>query len=258
MKEENESGWKPLGIRGTWWHETLRALGTIEGLPLVITRLGYLYGPNTISTEGMFVSSTPAKQSRIAHVRNDHLYSHSGTCDDIRRVFVQADRRGHEVPLEFQAPEAHDTRRRCCRCYLGVCRVSWYTSSLICPPTPVVFLLHPPNPRDFLARLSTRSYSGSMYMSLRIKALTIISPSQVDRKGRQGGSPCERRSLAPSLGQQGRQGRTGGDTKRTRCRQSHYLQRGKYIFPQPCSSRWRVTKSGERIGLAMIYYRMVP
>ena len=55
-KEADEAGWKPLGVRGTWWHETLRALGAIDALPLVVTRLAFLYGPNTISTEGTFFS----------------------------------------------------------------------------------------------------------------------------------------------------------------------------------------------------------
>ncbi|TFY83175.1 hypothetical protein EWM64_g839 [Hericium alpestre] len=36
---------KPLGILGTWWHETLRILGAIEGLNLVILRIGLVYGP---------------------------------------------------------------------------------------------------------------------------------------------------------------------------------------------------------------------
>ncbi|ETW85694.1 hypothetical protein HETIRDRAFT_407618 [Heterobasidion irregulare TC 32-1] len=36
---------KPLGVLGTWWHETLRILGAIEGLNLVILRIGLVYGP---------------------------------------------------------------------------------------------------------------------------------------------------------------------------------------------------------------------
>ena len=63
LKEAYEGGWKPLGVRGTWWHETLRALGAIDGLPLVVTRLAYLYGPNTISTEGTFVTLYPHLRS---------------------------------------------------------------------------------------------------------------------------------------------------------------------------------------------------
>ena len=66
LVEANESGWKPLGIRGTWWHETLRALGDIDGLPLVVTRLAYLYGPNTISTEGTFVTLHPHGEVQLA------------------------------------------------------------------------------------------------------------------------------------------------------------------------------------------------
>lgn len=38
---------KPIGVVGTWWHETLRALGAIEGLNLVVLRLGFVYGPYT-------------------------------------------------------------------------------------------------------------------------------------------------------------------------------------------------------------------
>ncbi|KAI9452322.1 NAD-P-binding protein [Russula earlei] len=36
---------KPNGVIGTWWHETLRILGAIEGLNLVIVRVGLVYGP---------------------------------------------------------------------------------------------------------------------------------------------------------------------------------------------------------------------
>ncbi|KAI0273821.1 NAD-P-binding protein [Gloeopeniophorella convolvens] len=36
---------KPQGVIGTWWHETLRILGAIEGLNLVILRIGFVYGP---------------------------------------------------------------------------------------------------------------------------------------------------------------------------------------------------------------------
>ena len=64
MKEADVSGWKPLATRGTWWHETLRALGAIDGLPLVVTRLAYIYGPNTISTEGMLVSPHPPPRAQ--------------------------------------------------------------------------------------------------------------------------------------------------------------------------------------------------
>ncbi|EJF65716.1 hypothetical protein BD309DRAFT_944311 [Dichomitus squalens] len=36
---------KPEGVVGTWWHETLRALGAIEDLNLVIIRTALPYGP---------------------------------------------------------------------------------------------------------------------------------------------------------------------------------------------------------------------
>jgi hypothetical protein len=43
-KEEDAEGWKPLGIRGVWWHEMLRAVASVPGLPLVILRGAYPYG----------------------------------------------------------------------------------------------------------------------------------------------------------------------------------------------------------------------
>ena len=45
VKEDDESGWKPVEVRGTWWHETLRALGAIDNLPLVVTRLPLIAVP---------------------------------------------------------------------------------------------------------------------------------------------------------------------------------------------------------------------
>ncbi|CCM03854.1 uncharacterized protein FIBRA_06003 [Fibroporia radiculosa] len=36
---------KPDGVLGTWWHETLRTLGAIEGLNLVVVRKALVYGP---------------------------------------------------------------------------------------------------------------------------------------------------------------------------------------------------------------------
>jgi nucleoside-diphosphate-sugar epimerase len=44
-KEEDPDGWKPLGPRGVWWHEMLRAVASIPGLPLVALRGAYSYGP---------------------------------------------------------------------------------------------------------------------------------------------------------------------------------------------------------------------
>jgi len=38
---------KPTGSLGTWWHESMRALASIEELNLVILRIGFIYGPYT-------------------------------------------------------------------------------------------------------------------------------------------------------------------------------------------------------------------
>ncbi|KIM49305.1 hypothetical protein M413DRAFT_438490 [Hebeloma cylindrosporum] len=38
---------KPVEAMGIWWHETLRMLASIEGLNLVILRIGFVYGPYT-------------------------------------------------------------------------------------------------------------------------------------------------------------------------------------------------------------------
>lgn len=43
-KEDDPEGWKPRDMRGIWWHETIRAIGSIPGLPLVVLRAGLLYG----------------------------------------------------------------------------------------------------------------------------------------------------------------------------------------------------------------------
>ncbi|KAG8812138.1 hypothetical protein FRC18_003076, partial [Serendipita sp. 400] len=36
--EDDPDGWTPLGVRGTWWHESVRALASIPNLPLVVIR----------------------------------------------------------------------------------------------------------------------------------------------------------------------------------------------------------------------------
>ncbi|KAI0029730.1 NAD-P-binding protein [Vararia minispora EC-137] len=36
---------KPLGVAGTWWHETMRILGAMKDLNLVIIRSAFTYGP---------------------------------------------------------------------------------------------------------------------------------------------------------------------------------------------------------------------
>ncbi|KIM22632.1 hypothetical protein M408DRAFT_332826 [Serendipita vermifera MAFF 305830] len=43
-KETDPEGWKPKNMPGVWWHESLRAIGSIKGLPLVVVRCGFPYG----------------------------------------------------------------------------------------------------------------------------------------------------------------------------------------------------------------------
>lgn len=50
--EKDEKGWKPMGTNGVWWHETLRAIGNIPGLPFCVVRCAYAYGPGLFRTEG--------------------------------------------------------------------------------------------------------------------------------------------------------------------------------------------------------------
>lgn len=47
-KEEDMDGWKPWGTRGIWWHETIRAIGNIPDLPLVLVRGALPYGPGVV------------------------------------------------------------------------------------------------------------------------------------------------------------------------------------------------------------------
>jgi hypothetical protein len=57
-KEDSPEGWKPLGTRGLWWHETLRAVANVPNLPLVILKKSYLYGAGEPRGEGMLYSMT--------------------------------------------------------------------------------------------------------------------------------------------------------------------------------------------------------
>ncbi|KAF9452842.1 NAD(P)-binding protein [Macrolepiota fuliginosa MF-IS2] len=45
--QDEKSEVLPWSVIGTWWHETLRILGAIEGLNLVVLRPGFVYGPYT-------------------------------------------------------------------------------------------------------------------------------------------------------------------------------------------------------------------
>jgi hypothetical protein len=51
-KEEDARGWKPWGKRGVWWLEMIRAIGSIQNLPLVVLRCGAPYGPGIVGMEG--------------------------------------------------------------------------------------------------------------------------------------------------------------------------------------------------------------
>ncbi|EIM90215.1 NAD-P-binding protein [Stereum hirsutum FP-91666 SS1] len=42
---EEKDDVKPNGVVGTWWHESLRILGAVGGLNLVVVRPGLVYGP---------------------------------------------------------------------------------------------------------------------------------------------------------------------------------------------------------------------
>lgn len=41
---DGEGGMRPDGVRGRWWHEVVRAIGAEEALPLVVLRVGEIYG----------------------------------------------------------------------------------------------------------------------------------------------------------------------------------------------------------------------
>lgn len=65
-KETEPEGWKPADTRVAWWHESLRAIGTIEGLPLVGMRCGLSYG------EGYF------KYEATSWIHLGLIYKHLG------------------------------------------------------------------------------------------------------------------------------------------------------------------------------------
>ena len=61
-KEVDPEGWKPNGLRGIWWHEMLRAIGSVEGLPLVALRPGLNYGEGFCKFEGTSVRPPAVKE----------------------------------------------------------------------------------------------------------------------------------------------------------------------------------------------------
>lgn len=50
--EADPEGWKVKDMRGVWGHEALRAIASIEGLPLVALRTGLVYGNGFYQYEG--------------------------------------------------------------------------------------------------------------------------------------------------------------------------------------------------------------
>lgn len=42
---------KPDGVRGRWWHETLRALATVGELPTAVVQCAAWYGPGAWDSE---------------------------------------------------------------------------------------------------------------------------------------------------------------------------------------------------------------
>lgn len=50
-KETDPEVWKPRSLQCVWWHETIRAVGSIEGLPLVVLRCGSVYGQGFFAFE---------------------------------------------------------------------------------------------------------------------------------------------------------------------------------------------------------------
>lgn len=48
FKETDMEGWQPWGTRGIWWHETVRAVGSIPNLPFVFMRGAMPYGPGYV------------------------------------------------------------------------------------------------------------------------------------------------------------------------------------------------------------------
>jgi hypothetical protein len=55
-KEDDQKGWQfDVGkgaVRALWWHETIRAVGNVKDLPLVMLKFGLPYGRGMLSFEG--------------------------------------------------------------------------------------------------------------------------------------------------------------------------------------------------------------
>ncbi|KIM22633.1 hypothetical protein M408DRAFT_282148 [Serendipita vermifera MAFF 305830] len=55
-KETDPEGWQPKNLPGAWWHESLRAVGSIKGLPFVVVRCGSIYGESFWTTEAITIA----------------------------------------------------------------------------------------------------------------------------------------------------------------------------------------------------------
>ena len=62
-------GWKVKELRALWWHETLRAIGSIPGLPLVVLRTALVYGEGFGRFEGKLCDVPAHSLSLWANIR---------------------------------------------------------------------------------------------------------------------------------------------------------------------------------------------
>jgi hypothetical protein len=53
-KESDPDGWRPRDQRCVWWNEAIRVAGSLEGLPLVVLRTGFVYGEGFSRFESTF------------------------------------------------------------------------------------------------------------------------------------------------------------------------------------------------------------
>jgi hypothetical protein len=53
-KESDPDGWRPRDQRCVWWNEAIRVAGSLDGLPLVVLRTGFVYGEGFSRFESRF------------------------------------------------------------------------------------------------------------------------------------------------------------------------------------------------------------
>lgn len=117
FKEDEEAGWKPLGSRGIWWHEMVRAIGAIPDLPLVVLRIGLAYGPNFLG----FESKLPGSYCVPCFILNPTSPSHPSYSS---RSGLQENRPRNEASLVPQVTQEYDSYIRPSRHHLESSRVS--------------------------------------------------------------------------------------------------------------------------------------